>query len=131
MTSQPSIHKTLRLGLKPSLVDLTCQMFKTGLKVSVIMRGKCTQPGAQARMPLLFSSAYWLLTLTMKKRVYAISWYIGRERMHQSHGSGSFDRIVCGVQSNDRSRDPAWLMTLRPVGSYSVRWALGIAIILA
>ena len=29
---------------------------------------------------------------------------IGRVRMRQSQGSGSFDRVVCGVQSYD----PAW-----------------------
>ena len=40
MTSQPYKHKTLRLGLKPSRVDLTCRMFMTGRKVCA---AKCTQ----------------------------------------------------------------------------------------
>ena len=46
MTSQPSRNKTLGLNLKPSRVDLTCRMFKTGRKVCA---ANCTPHGAQAR----------------------------------------------------------------------------------
>ena len=51
--------------------------------------------------------------------------------MRESHWSGSFDRIVCGVQSYDWPENPAWHKTLRPVGSYSVRWALVLKILSA
>ena len=48
MTSHPSRNKTLGLGLKPSRVDLTCRIFRTGRKVCA---AKCTQRGAQVRIP--------------------------------------------------------------------------------
>ena len=64
-----------------------------------------------------------IVTLTMNKICTQFHGYygIGRVRTRQSE---VLSRKVCGVQSYDWYEDPVWVKTLRPVGSYSVRWAL-------